>query len=154
MRSTFRKENGITLATLVLTIIVLIIIASVSINYSLDTIDHSHYMTIVSEMQVIQEKVNLYYSEGKGFLETNLNDEHKAILQNKGVDSSEYSNYYYFTAETLSSIFDLDNLQGQYLVSVQNRDVIGLITVKNQGQSYVNYRLEDISNEFNVEYSE
>ena len=154
MRKTFKNEKGITLATLTLTIIVLLILSSVVINYSLESIDHSKYMAMYTEMQVIQEKVNLYYSEGKDLVGTALNNEHKEILQYKVGSSVNYNDYYYFPANILSQKLEIDSIEGDYLISVKNRDVIGLTVIKNQGMGYVNYRWEDISDGFNVEYSE
>lgn len=151
MRNTFKKEKGITLISLAVTIVVIIILAGVSINYSLESVEHSKYMAMFSEIQIVQEKVNLYESEGKVLLTTNLDANHKAILQSKGVDSSKYDNYYYFTSGALETVFELDGILGEYLISVSDRDVIGLTTINNGNQEFVNYRISDISDEYNVQ---
>ena len=154
MRDTLKKQNGITLASLVITIIVLIILAGVSITYSTDSMEHSKYIAMVSEIQIVQERINVYYSEGKVILESNLNDTHKAILQSKGVSSDKYSNYYYFTNNDLRALLDMDSIEGEYLISVVDRDVICLSTIKKDGNEYYNYRLKDITIGYNVEYVE
>ena len=154
MRDTLKKQEGITLATLVLTIIVLLILAGVSITYSVDSMDHSKYMAMLSEIQIVQERINLYYSEGKVILESNLNNTQKTILQNKGVSSEKYSNYYYFTNTDLRALLDMDSIEGEYLISVVDRDVICLSTIKRDGEQINNYRLNDITSGFDVEYIE
>ena len=152
MRDTLRKQKGITLITLAVTIVVLLIIAGTSINYSLKSIEHSTYMTMLSEIQIIQEKVNLYYSEGRQVTGRNIEDDHKAVLQDKGVSTVDYGNYFYFTKADLREIFEIDSIEGKYLISTKDRDVICLSTIKNQGYEYTNYRLQEISDEFNVEF--
>ena len=152
MRDTLKKQKGITLTTLVITIIVLVILAAVSITYSTDSIDHSRYMTMLSEIQIIQEKINVYYSEGKEIVGTTVNVNQQQILQEKGVSPENYGDYYYFSNTALRQALDIDSIEGEYLISVKNRDVIGLSAIKKDGQEYINYRFNDIGNGYNVDY--
>lgn len=151
MRNICKKENGITVISLAITVVVILIIASVTINYSLDSIEHSKYMAMYSEIQIIQEKVNLFDSEGKEIVNTNLTNDQKLILESKGVSPDRFENYYYFTNSNLKNVFDIDSVQGEYLISLIDRDVICLGTFKTGTEEVENYRLSDISKEYNVE---
>jgi type II secretory pathway pseudopilin PulG len=56
-----KKENGITLAALVVTIIVILILASISINYGYDSINEGKNNILVSELQMVEQAVAEQY---------------------------------------------------------------------------------------------
>ena len=58
-----KNEKGITLISLVITIIVLLILATISINAGTGTIRYSNYNKAKAEMQAMQDNVNSWYDE-------------------------------------------------------------------------------------------
>ena len=153
MRKTLKSEKGITLTMMVIAIILLLIIATVSINYSRDSIEHSKFMAMYSEIQIIQEKVNSLYSENKEIPGKPLSEEQKVTVGFKTDNKAEYDNYRYYSPSDLRTELDINSIEGEYLISVKDRDVICITPITNEGKSFINYRLGDISQGYNVEYS-
>lgn len=60
-----KNNEGITMIALVITVIILIILASITTYSGLSTARESRYYNAVSEMKVMQTKVNEYYEDYK-----------------------------------------------------------------------------------------
>lgn len=58
-----KNEKGITLATLVISIIVLLILASISVYSGISTIRYTNYKRAKSEIETLQANVNSWYDE-------------------------------------------------------------------------------------------
>lgn len=71
-----KNNKGITLASLVLTIIVLLILASIFVFSGVNTVRYTKYNKAKSEISVIQTNVNSWYQELKNLENT---DEYKAL---------------------------------------------------------------------------
>lgn len=56
-----KNENGITLSALVITIIVIFILASISINYGVDTLNESKAKTLESSLEMVEQAVAEQY---------------------------------------------------------------------------------------------
>lgn len=56
-----KNENGITLAALVITIIVIFILASISINYGVDTLNESKAKTLEASLEMVEQAVAEQY---------------------------------------------------------------------------------------------
>lgn len=57
-KSMYLSERGITLIALMITIVLLIILASVAIYSGTETIQSSHFTTFTTDLKVVQEEVN------------------------------------------------------------------------------------------------
>ena len=107
-----KQERGITLVSLVITIIVLIIITGIAIFAGTSTIKSAKIAGFMTELELIQEKVNTIYEKRK------LNKEdinyYSSLGQNISIiDSSKLADllngvskegYYYFSKEDLKKI--------------------------------------------------
>ena len=82
-----RNNKGITLIILVVTAVVLFILSTVTIQSGLSTTKLSRYYKGVSELKVMQAKVNTLYEEYKNGDETL-----KKEMENYGDDISTKSN--------------------------------------------------------------
>lgn len=128
-----KQERGITLVSLVITIIVLIIITGIAIFAGTSTIKSAKIAGFMTELELIQEKVNTIYEKRK------LNKEdinyYSSLGQNISIiDSSKLADllngvskegYYYFSKEDLKKI-DLDNISQEVIINFETRDVASI----------------------------
>lgn len=140
-----KNEKGITLIALSITIIVLIIIASVAVNTGFGTIKFAKFNKAKSEIELIQLQVNTWYDEYKS-IET---EEGKAnYLENIGLETTDTTcdqntlettprdtelEYRYLSKNYLRNILGMD-LENEFLINIPNRKVIifGGITYENK----------------------
>ena len=59
-----KNNSGITLTTLVITIIVLLILATVAVYSGVNVIENTSYTKFVAELKVMHSYVNKWYEEG------------------------------------------------------------------------------------------
>lgn len=156
-----RDERGITLISLVITIIVLLIIAGTATYSGMESINKSLKIAFISEMETIQSKVNNIYEKGK------LSQEDKEYYENLGqelsvVESQTLSKilgnstpdgFRYFSTEDLKNL-ELDNITQNVIINFDTREVISINGIKIDETIY--YKLKDIPNYtgYNVDYVE
>lgn len=128
-----KQNHGITLVSLVITIIVLIIITEIAIFAGTSTIKSTKIAGFMTELELIQEKVNTIYEKRK------LNKEdinyYSSLGQNISIiDSSKLANllngvseegYYYFSKEDLKKL-ELDNISQEVIINFETRDVASI----------------------------
>jgi Tfp pilus assembly protein PilE len=144
-------EKGITLISLVITIVVLAIITGIAISASTDSIKSAKRTAFITELEMIQEKVNTIYEKRK------LNKEDIEYYDSLGQDISKVEasklaqilkgqskeGYLYFSKEDLKKL-DLDNLSQDVIINFNTKDVISVIGIEIEGNTY--YKLLDIPN--------
>ena len=155
-----RKNNGITLISLVITVTVLIILASIATYSGVNVIRQSKLNRFITEMKIMQTEVNSLYDKY-----SNGTEEEKANILNSGkaldseasnvfttnasgiTDSSGYKYYDKTTIETLG----IENVEEEFYVNVEKRSVISRLGIEYEGEKY--YTLEQVpSGLYNVEY--
>lgn len=143
------KEKGITLISLVITIIVMLIIAGTVTVSSLDSVRSAKRTAFITELEMIQEKVNTIYEKRK------LNSEDVTYYDSLGQDISnveqstldvildgiETDGYRYFSRENLKQL-DLDNIEQDVIINFNTKDVASVTGLLIDGKMY--YRLMDI----------
>ena len=143
------KITGITLTSLVITIIVLLILASLMYSTGRNVIDNARLSSFTAELQKLQGEVNTLYQKYKNgdndVLELgeplrDSEDEMKAF-QGAGEDNTE--GYQYFSAEKLKEI-GIDNIDGDYLINIKKRSVISLQGMKKGRDTY--YTVSQVPN--------
>lgn len=154
-----KNEKGITLITLVITIIVMIIITGVVTYSGLESVDTAKKTTFISEMEMIQSKVNVIYEERKTSSEkieyyNTIGLDITLVSQDKRdivLGETPEDGFMYFTPNELKKI-DLDNINQEVIINYDTREVISLTGVSIDGIMY--YKLKDIPNYvgYNVEY--
>lgn len=151
-----KSQKGITLIALVLTVIILLILASVATYTGIESYDKAEQIKFVSQMQLIQAKVDEKVQE-EGFdsttIGTVLTDEQKQILmnsiQNDGISDptvdEEFENYVrYFSRQELSKQLDLDNIDEDIIINFKTREVISTIGFEYGGTTYyTQYKLPE-----------
>ena len=137
-----KDKKGVTLIALVITIIVILILASIAIYSGASTIRYAKYNKAKSEIQVIQSYVNQWYQE---YQDPNKRDDissyGKAIavaitdgectqaeidntFANGGItDENKKGNYRFFSASFLKDKIGID-ASFDYLISIPDRNTI------------------------------
>ena len=167
--------TGITLIALVVTIIVLIILISISANVGLNVIRESKYYNAVSEMKLMQTKVNEMYEEYRSGNEEVLtigrSIPDSGELYDKALKSfsvafynnhtekyigdinqeNPLENYKYFSSDDIKNVLDVDGVDSDFILSVKDRTAILLNGIKRNGNTY--YSLNEIIEEqYNIDY--
>ena len=155
-----RKNNGITLISLVITIAVLIILASIATYSGVNVIRQSKLNKFTSEMNIMQTEVNSLYDK----YSTGTEEEQNTILNyGEVLDSNaskvfttstsgitDSSGYRYYTQATLKEL-GIDGVEGEFYVNVPKRSVISCEGLEYEGITY--YTPEQLPNGvYNVEY--
>ena len=164
-----KKEKGITLVSLVITIMVLSILLGTGISVSKDSIRSSKYTAIKTELETIQTKINdigdEYEKEGKT-IGTELGAEERKILDTEEVveqlqkkaqnDSTKLAEikagFRLCTPEYIKQEFGIENIERNYLINLKERTVISGEKVEYNGTNY--YMLEQMKDGlYNVTYN-
>lgn len=166
-----KKEKGITLTSLVITIIILLIIASISVFSGTQTIKYAKWNKAKSEMETVQAQVNTWNEEYKSLSDTEKN----TYLKNIGTsvtnppDVEDMDSYNTALEKTKNAVDEIDDadiedyrllseyylkknlgLNGSYefLVNIKTRDVVLLSGLEYEGNMY--YTTKDF-NIYNTE---
>ena len=138
-------KKGFTLAMLIITIIVMIIIASAIIIYMGEMPDRSNAMIILDEMKIVQSKVYEY--------ELNHQD-NSTLYPYKGTaysgtlgDITYSSGYYKLSADDLKDI-GVSALTNVYIVNYETQDVIFEKGISINGVTY--FSIDDINAQANI----
>lgn len=172
------KERGITLLTLVISIVVIFIIGGIAIVTGSNTIKGAQFMKFQAELTMVQSKVNEisaeYQREGKELgcvvtdsrqaLEMELkqealekSEEVKEVLSEKatarGTTVEELKKGLHLcTKEYLKEALGLEGLERNYMINVEETIIISLEKFEFEGKNY--YMLEQIpSSLYNVNYN-
>lgn len=165
-----RRNKGITMISLVITIIVLIILASITTYSGISTTRDARYYNAIHEMKVMQAKVNEWYEENKNDESTDWDK--GVLIANSGKteacakaytianrnnisesDIGEITDYKYFSKECISDELDIEGIDYDFLINLNTRYVILVDGIESDGVTY--YSLGEIDGEqYNVKYDE
>lgn len=141
------SQKGITIIALVITVIMLLILASVATYTGIESYDKAEQIKFVSQMKLIQTKVDEKVQEDGFTLEgygTILTDEQKQTINNAVANGEilsptedDYSNYVrYFSKEQLSTQLSLDNIDEDIIINFKTREVISTVGFEYGGTIY------------------
>ncbi len=141
------SQKGITIIALVITVIMLLILASVATYTGIESYDKAEQIKFVSQMKLIQTKVDEKVQEDGFTLEgygTVLTDEQKQTINNAVANGEilsptedDYSNYVrYFSKEQLSTQLSLDNIDEGIIINFKTREVISTVGFEYGGTIY------------------
>ena len=151
-----KEQKGITLIALVITIVVLLIIASISISSGTESIDKTRLQGFYTQLEIVQKRAddiattnetyidsegNTIYLKEQGTDYENLGGDQqntlKAIIQSEGSDLNlNVENFRYFTSEQLNSILDLSDIEYNVFIDFRNRVVIAENGITANGATY------------------
>ena len=152
-----KKEKGITLVALTITVIILLILASVTTYSGISTIQSSKLNKYKQELEIMQSEINLLYEKYSMQIEageeieigeelTNSEQENNAFT---GADENDKTGYRKFTKQTLEEL-GIDGIEREYLVNISKRKVISLEPFEQDKELY--YTLDQISDKNSIEY--
>lgn len=168
MKKEINSAKGITLIALIVTIIVILILASVGTYNGIEAVKTAQLNKFISEMKIMQIQVNNIYDKYKNGEEV-LGYKDEVILNNIGktVDSSskadsvfnseasgitDKNGYRYFDTETIKQL-GIEGVEGEFFVNIEKRSVISVDGFEYNGKTY--YTMDQIpSSLYNVDYEE
>ena len=148
-----RNEAGITLITVVITIVLLTILAGIAVSTGIDIYGKAKVINFEANMKMIQKKVDIIIEEDVGYLilYPALTNEQKARLQtilnqdtNNYIETenAELSTLRYFSRADMETYFDIKDINDEIVINFANREVISLNGVEKDGvMHYVEYGL-------------
>ena len=156
-----KNQKGITLIALVITVVILSILATVATYSGINSIKSARFTTFTVEMKLMQTEVNELYDKYKAGDETVLslgeditnNDQAKTVLSTIGIANTEFSNYRYYSINTVKSL-GIDGIkENEFIINIQDRKVVSYEGFEYDGVTY--YTLESLPKGlYNVEYEE
>ena len=165
-----KQNRGITIISLVVTVIVLIILASITTYSGVSTARESRYYDAVHQMKVMQSEVNSWYEEKKDGDESNWN---KGVLLSSsgketkcftaynsardnnlnGTDIGQIADFKYFSKDVIKDDLDIEGISYDFIINLNTRSVILVDGIEKDEKIY--YSLGEIEGEqYNVDYIE
>lgn len=164
-----KNNKGITLTALVVTIIILLILASVATVSGKGAIEYIKFNNAKAQFQTMQAQANSWYEDYKGVCDkidkdTSLTDEQKTSqknewLNNYGVDidgncdvtkaaetasavkNNDLTGYKYFSAKYIKNDLDIDGISYDFLINISSSRVLLFGGITYQDKTY--YSAED-----------
>lgn len=150
-----QKNHGITLVSLVITIIVLLILTSVATYSGLNVVNSSKLTAFTTELKIMQTQVNAIYEEDSG---KQIGKEITGDIQiqaNKIFTESEsgivsQEGYRYWSQDLIKEL-GIEGVEQDFFVNLEKRSVVSYQGLKYEGKTY--YTLNQVPNGlYNVEY--
>lgn len=149
-----KKEKGITLSILIITVIVLAILASVTVTATLAGLEESKKYNFISQLELVEQKMLIinkeielgttaYENIGISYndLDSTLKEKVANILNQNGI--TDYSKYTYLSISDLEKI-GLKNMEQNVIISYGNSGVYSCDGIKIGGSMY--YSIEELNN--------
>lgn len=160
-----KKETGITMVALVITIILMSILILAAVNYGVNSLDTIKFQNFRYELEQVQGKVDTIYEKIKlgeeDYLTLGANITENLEAENTlqmvtGVNysnilESQMDNYYYqgvftyyryLTQYDVQNIFDISSEPGDMIINFKTREVISVKGFTFDDRTY--YRLSDM----------
>ena len=164
-----KNHNGITLMALVITIIILIILASIGTYSGIQVVKSAQFTAFSTELKIMQTQVNKLYEKKKNNekillnnVETDIEDIGTAISSssevqtqaNKAFNASgitDTPDYKYFDNTTIKNL-NIEGVEGEFFVNIDKRSVVSYYGFEYEGKTY--YTLEQLPDGlYNVEHN-
>ena len=157
------NNNGITLMALVITIIILIILASIGTYSGIQVVKSAQFTAFSTELKIMQTQVNKLYEEkkngnsdvdalGKTISSSSTTVQSHATKAFNASGITDTSDYKYFDTDTIKSL-NIEGVEGEFFVNVDKRSVVSYDGFEYEGTTY--YTLEQLPDGlYNVEYNE
>mgnify|MGYP000389872958 FL=1 len=134
MKNSCKKENGITLMSLVITIVILLILASIATYSGIEVIKSSKLTKFTTEMKIMQTQVNELYQKmqdgdttikelGKIISKIDNQTQVNNVFNAVGITTDEREQYKYFDKDTIKQL-NIEGVAGTFLVNIEKRKVI------------------------------
>ena len=126
MKNSCKKENGITLMSLVITIVILLILASIATYSGIEVIKSSKLTKFTTEMKIMQTQVNELYQKmqdgdttikelGKIISEIGNQTQVNNVFNAVGITTDKREQYKYFDKDTIEKL-NIEGVSGTFFV--------------------------------------
>ena len=159
-----KETKGVTLIALVVTIVVLLILASIGINSGQDAINSAKFNEFKSELKIMQTKVNELNQSNETEIRPELTEQQKSIFNVETVYNIIFENksdeeitnikkgFRYYSKDYINNKFNFDSITRDYFVNIEKRIVISCTGFEYKGKTY--YMSEQFTDGlYNVEYN-
>lgn len=145
MKKLTKDNKGITLITLIITIILMSILVSVATYSGINTYKSMQVTKFVAQMQLIQAKVDNIKNEktidelmllGDSVDSSEQMSSINSAFSNNEVTSDDTSLYRYFTKSKLLELFDIEEAYDDVMINFTTREVVSLNGVEYKGTKY------------------
>lgn len=140
-----KQNKGVTLIALTITIILLLIIASIATSSGTSVLKYANVSNAKAQLEIMQVQVNSWYEKYKSgdddvleYGDSNISNYYD-IFSNVGV--TDTSDYRLFTSKYINEDLDIDGIEYDMLINIKNRKIILTNGVKDDEKTY--YTLED-----------
>lgn len=157
------NEKGITLITLIITIIVLSILAGIGITSGKETIDKAKFNQFKSELTTLQTKINELNQENNK-IGQQLSSKQEEILNTTNVSNIIYKGkseeektkikegFTFVSSYTIQNQLGLEGISRDYLINVEYRYIVACEGVQYNGVTY--YMIDQMeAGLYNVNYN-
>lgn len=167
-----KNNKGITMIALIITVILLMILASIAISSGLETAQESRYYNAVAEMKTMQTKVNEIYEDyinadeaeqekirqyGQTIASSEKNAQaekaYNSVRQSNPNVAGNIEDYQYYTTSYIKDTLGVDGIDYDFIINIKLRTVILVDGIERKGNIY--YAICQIPDEqYNVEYQD
>lgn len=140
-----KNNKGITLVSLVIVIVVMFIIASITVNISFDRFEINNLKKMLSDLELLEDKVNNYYLE---YNELPIVSEYTCIKTFEK-NSGDNDNYYIINLEALDKGIALNygkdgfenpnNSDDVYIINEQSHNIYYAKGIEMKGKYYYSF---------------
>lgn len=168
-----KNTSGITLISLVITIIVLLILTSITVYSGVGTIRSARLTKFTTELKIMQQKVNELYDSytnnksvtvnGTEYVGTDIQNIGQSpdgifnanrleeIFSESNSGITDRTGYMYYNIETIQAL-GLENMEYEFFVNISKRSVVSIEGFNDKGNRY--YTLDQLPDGvYNVEYN-
>lgn len=153
-----KKEKGITLISLVVTIIILAILASIATYSGASVIKSAKLTAFTTELEIMQTQVNALYQEDDKTkvygqeITGDIKEQANIVFTTKESGISTVEGYRYWSNEEIKSL-GIEGVKQDFFVNLAKRSVVSFKGLEYEGEKY--YTLHQLPNGlYNVEYKE
>ena len=179
--NTINDAKGITLTTLVVTIIVLLILAGVATYSGIEAIANTKRTKFIAELKIMQTHVNQWYEDLKpsntetktfeekisdylttagatkvyengNFTDTKAKDTFKSSKLQEIVKESEYPNFFLISTDACKQNLGIEGVEQSVMVNVTTRKVVSYLGLKYKNEMYYTLEANDLNAIYNVGY--
>lgn len=126
-----KKDNGVTLIALIITIIIILILASITIYSGANSIKVAKSNSLQAQLSVVQHAALERYTQYTTSNDVDIiagtkisNEEAEKVASELGVTLKEEGEYYRLTPSDLSRIGITEGLEDTYIVNYQTGEVM------------------------------
>ena len=150
------EEKGITLVALVITIVVLLILASIGINSGIPTLKSAKFTQFRNELKILQTRVNELNQNNEteiGIKELTQEQKDKITANIENANETIILGFRYCDSAYIQNNLGLESVERDYLINVEYRYVISIEGFEYQGNKY--YMINQLpGGTYNVEYTD